>query len=172
MDTSARPTNLRSLVGLAAVVSALIAVVLLGPSSEPSAPALAWQPPDGFVAAETVALDGDHTLRLWTATTGWSVESLVEGRHAGTVSAWGGGDRYTVAEVLGGFLGDVPVPGTHTVSVRIQDGTAVRARVHDGRFLVPGYVAGPTEPALLVTPLDAAGRALDVETAVPIAGRT
>ncbi|MEO3745423.1 hypothetical protein [Plantactinospora sp. B5E13] len=172
MDTAVRRTNLRSLVGLAAVALALVAAARLVPSDEPTTPAPAWQPPDGFVAAQTVDLGDGRTLRLWTATTGWSVGSLVEGRHAGAVSAWGGGDQYTVAAVLDGFLGDVPVTGAHTVSVRVPDGAAVPARVHDGRFLIPGYVAGPTAPALLVTPLDAAGRALDAETSVPIAGRT
>ncbi|MEE6257490.1 hypothetical protein [Plantactinospora sonchi] len=171
MDGDVVRSNLRSFVGLTAVALALVAVVRFGSYESPPPPE-PWRPTAGFVAAETVALGGDRTLRLWTAPSAWSVESLVDGRHAGAVSAWGDVDRYTVDEVLGGFLGDVPVTDAHAVSVRTHDGATVRARLYDRRFLVPGHVAGPTEPALLVTPLDAAGRPLSAETSVPIAGRT
>lgn len=117
-------------------------------------------------------MGGDRTLRLWVGPSGWYVESVVAGRHQGAAGASGGGDQHTVSEILGGYVGEVPVAGAHAVSVRRRDGVAVQAVVHDGMFLLPADLAGATELALFVTTLDAAGRPLDAETSVPIAGRT
>jgi hypothetical protein len=171
MDVAVVRSNIPSIVGLAGVALALAAVVRLVPHDTHD-PARAWEPPVGYVVADTVSVSGDRTLRLWTGPAGWYVESLAAGRHEGSVGASGGGDQFTVSEILGGFVGNVPVAGTGAVSVRTRGGVAVHANVHDGMFVLPAHMAGATEPAVLVTPLDATGRPLAAETSVPIAGGT
>ncbi|WP_141714988.1 hypothetical protein [Micromonospora rhizosphaerae] len=169
MDAAKARSNARSILGLSAVSLAIAAIIVFAPRSPE--PERGWQPPAGFTIADTTSLGGNQTLRLWTGPSGWYVESVTSGRHEAAVAAAGGGDQYSVSEVLNGLVGNVPVPGTQAVSVRSQ-GTAVRANVHAGLFLAPAAVVAPTDVAVLVTPLDANGTALAGETLVPIAGRT
>ncbi|MFU8873972.1 hypothetical protein [Micromonospora sp. SL4-19] len=117
-----------------------------------------------------MSLPNHHTLRLWTGPSGWYVEDLKSGRHLAAVGAGGGGDEYGVSDVLNGLVGHLPVAGAQAVSIE-SHGAAVRKDVHAGMFLVPVSVVPLTDDVLLVTPLDATGRPLAEQTAVPIAGR-
>lgn len=168
MDIVNVRSNIRSTLGLAAVSLAVAAVIASGPPS-PQAER-GWQPSADHVISDTVSLPDDRTLRLWTGPSGWYVESLKAGRHEAAVGANSGGAEYTVSEVLGGLVGYLPAAGTHSVSVG-SHGAVVREDVHAGMFLVPASLVPTTDDAVLVTPLDADGRPLAAETAVPIAGR-
>ncbi|OKI81664.1 hypothetical protein [Micromonospora sp. CB01531] len=163
--------NTRSLLGLAAVSAAIAAVVTSHRPSPAAEPEPVWQPPAGYVVTDTVSLASAHTLRLWTGTSGWYVESLRSGRHEGAVGASSGSsDEYSASEILDGLVGTVPVTGARAVSVG-PPGAALRADLHAGVFLLPASAVPATDESVLVTPLDDAGRPLAAETAVPIAGR-
>ncbi|SCF21273.1 hypothetical protein GA0074695_4389 [Micromonospora viridifaciens] len=163
-------SNIRSLLGLGAVSLAVAGVIVAGQPSSAPEPERPWQPPAGYVLADTVPLEHDHTLRLWTSPTGWYVESLRLGQHKAAVGAGGSSSEYTVSEVLDGLVGAVPVAGAQAVSVGTP-GATVRAGVHGGWFLVPASVVLATDDTVPVTPLDASGNPLAEETAVPIDGR-
>ncbi|MEU6078424.1 hypothetical protein [Micromonospora sp. NPDC047074] len=172
MDLAGSGSHVRTLIGLSAAALAVAAVVAVAPKS-PAEPRPDWQPPTGYTLAETVPLDGDHTLRLWTGPSGWYVESLRSGRHHAGVGAKGDGakgesGRYSVSPVLDGLVGQLPTAGAAAVAV----GPArVRATVHSGVFLVPASVIGATDRVVAVTPLDLDGRPLARETLVAVAGR-
>jgi hypothetical protein len=168
MDMARSRSTVRSLIGLSAVCVAIAAVVSIAPS--PSVPEQDWRPPAGYVLAETVPLDAEHTLRLWTGPSGWYVESLLSGRHQAAVGAAGGGDQNSVSEVLDGLVGQMSTPGA--AAVEVGSPTQVRAEVHSGVFLVPASVIGAADRALPVTPLDEDGTALAPETLVEVTGRS
>ncbi|MDG4825374.1 hypothetical protein O7635_26305 [Asanoa sp. WMMD1127] len=170
MDVAVVRFTLRSVVGLVGVALVLAVAVRWSPRADHAAVA-AWRPPVGYALAETVPLSGDRALRLWTGPNGWQVESLVAGRSESAVGAAGGVDQFAVSEVLGGFVGTVPTRGCRAALIRDAGGIAVRADLHDGFFLVAAEAFAATGDALLVTPLDAAGRPLAGETVTPIAGR-
>ncbi|MGN9915973.1 hypothetical protein [Micromonospora palomenae] len=161
-------SNTRSLLGLSAVSLAVAAVIFFAPRSAEAE--RDWEPPAGYVNADTVSLESNRTLRLWAGPSGWYVESLASGQHEAAVGASGGGNQYSVSEVLDGLVGYVPLAGTEAVSIRSHRG-AVRQDVHAGVFLIPASGIAVTDVAILVTPLDANGRPLAGETQVPIAGR-
>lgn len=170
MDSAAIRGNVRTVVGLVGVALALAVVVSLTPRDE-SAAAGSWQPPTGQVLADTVELGDDRALRLWTKPGAWYVERLIDGQHAEVIGVGGGGDRFTVTDVSGAYVGVVPLADAQVVSVRSPGGAAVRATVTDGVFIVGGWVADAGESLLLVTALDTAGMPAGGETAVPITGR-
>jgi len=160
-------SNIRSVVGLLGVGLLIAAVVRLSPDVG-RASVREWRAPAGYALADTVPVGPDRTLRLWIAPGGWYVESVSAGRSDSAVGAAGGRDQFAVSEILGGFVGTVPTAGVQAVTVRPPDGAAVRAAVHDGIFLTPGFATGPQ---LLLTPLDAGGNPLAAEVPVAIAGR-
>lgn len=164
--------NTRSILGLSAVALAVAAVISFAPRSPEPEPEVErdWQPPAGYVLADTVSLENNRTLRLWAGPSGWYVESLTSGRSESAVGASGGGDQYSVSEVLDGLIGYLPVAGAQAVSIR-SEGGILREDVHAGLFLVPASVIPPTDVTILVTPLDADGRPLTGETPVSIGGR-
>jgi hypothetical protein len=161
----------RSLAGLVGAGLALAALVIFVPGREDKAPAAPWAP-SGATMVETVALDGDRTLRLWVSPIGYWVQSLRGGEHEAAVGASGSRDQYTAEVLLDGLVGKVPAAGARTVEVRPEaGGEALRATVHDGVFLAPGWIVTPGARAVLVTPYDAAGRPLGDEVTVPVGGR-
>jgi hypothetical protein len=170
MDASVVRSNIRSVAGLVGVTLALTAVIRLVPD-ERHTPLTPWQPPAGYTVADTIPVGTDRVLRLWIGPGGWCAQSLERDRHVASVETSAGGDTFTVSEVLGGFVGAVPVAGARAVAVRAPGGVAVHVNVHDQMFVVSSTIAAATVPALLVTPLDAAGRPLTSETSVHIAGR-
>ncbi|MEH1169669.1 hypothetical protein V6V47_30250 [Micromonospora sp. CPCC 205539] len=167
MGTVGFRTNMRSLIGLAAVCVAVAAVISVAPNS--AVPERDWRPPAGHVLADTISLDDQHTLRLWTSPSGWYVESMLSGRHQAAVGAGRSGDRPSVSEVLNGLVGQVPTAGATAVAVGSP--TPVRARVHSGVFLVSTSVIRSTDRAVPVTPLDVNGGLLAPQTLVEVAGR-
>ena len=171
MDVAVVRSNIRSVVGLVSIGLVLTAVMHVAPHSGDSQIG-PWQPPAGYVVADTVPVSGDRVLRLWLGPTGWYVESLFSGTSESTVGADRGRDQFAISEILGGFVGTVPAAGTSRVSIRSAGGPAVVTNAYDGMFLVPAHIAGTAEPQLLITPLDARGKPLTDETSVPIAGRT
>ncbi|MCG5449827.1 hypothetical protein [Micromonospora hortensis] len=160
-------SNMRSLIGLAAVCLAVAAVISVAPN--PAVPERDWRPPAGYVLADTVSLDDEHTLRLWTGPSGWYVESMLSGRHQAAVGAGSGGDQSSVSEVLNGLVGQLSLAGATAVAVGSP--TPVRARVHSGVFLVSTSVIRSTDRAVPVTPLDVNGKPLAPGTLVEVAGR-
>ncbi|MFI6824999.1 hypothetical protein ACIBJE_29235 [Micromonospora sp. NPDC050187] len=159
----------RSVSGCAAVAVALVAVVLVVPDRSDAPAVTDRQPPEGYRLADAVSLPDDRRLRLWVGDSGWYVEALRGGRREAGVGARGGGDQYSASEVLGGLLVRVPVAGARTLGVR-ADGHAWHGTVHVGTVLV--VPAPPVRvDTVLVTPLDADGRSLAGEVAVPVAGR-
>lgn len=170
MNALAARSVARSLAGLAGVGLALAALVIFLPGKE-AEPATPWAPA-GYRVVETVALDGDRTLRLWVSPSGWWVESLSGGEHEAAVGAAGPGYQHTASVHLDGLLGTMPTAGAQTVVIRpVGGGTSVRATVHDRLFLVPAWIVTPGGRAVLMTPYDAAGHPLGGEVTVPIAGR-
>ncbi|MFI9639102.1 hypothetical protein ACIG87_03405 [Micromonospora sp. NPDC051925] len=168
MDLARSRSTLRSLIGLSAVGLALAAVISIVPGS--ATPEQNWRPPAGYVLADTVPLDDEHTLRLWTGSSGWYVESLLSGRHQATVGAMGGRDRYSVSEVLDALVGELPAVGATAVAVGSP--TQVRAEVHSGVFLVPASVIAADDRTVSVVPLDVNGTALAPAILVEVAGRS
>ncbi|MEV4846086.1 hypothetical protein AB0K20_23070 [Micromonospora matsumotoense] len=159
--------SLRSLVGLAAVSLMIAAVIGVAPDP-PSEPSGVWQPPSGYVDAATVTLDNGRTLRLWTGSSGYYVESLVAGRSAAAVGVSGGRSEYAVSEILGGLVGYLPLQDARTVLVGSSPG--VRADVHAQQFLVAATAVDVADQHVRLTVLDGTGRTL-VHTTVEIAGR-
>jgi transcriptional regulator with XRE-family HTH domain len=171
MDVANARSNTRSVLGLTAGLLVFTAVVLFVLRSRQSEVDRAWSPPAGYAIVDTVSLDGNRTLRLWTGPSGWYVESLISGRSETAVGASSGGDQYSASVILDGLVGYLPIAGTQAVVVRSRT-ASVREDVHDGTFLVPASVITATDVVVLVTPLDASGTPLAEETPVPIAGRT
>ncbi|MEH0846163.1 hypothetical protein V6U81_27665 [Micromonospora sp. CPCC 205711] len=168
MNIARSSSTIRSLIGLSAVCLAVAAVISVAPSS--AMPERDWRPPAGYILADTVSLDNEHTLRLWTGPSGWYVESLLSGRHQAAVGAAGGGDDYSVSEVLDALVGQLPTAGAAAVAVGSP--TRVRAEVHSGVFLVPASVIGAADRAVSVIPFDVNGVALGPETLVEVTGRS
>ena len=168
MDIASSRSNVRSLIGLSAVCLAIAAVISVAPSS--AMPERNWRPPAGFILADTVSLDDEHTLRLWTGPSGWYVESLLSGWCLAAVGAAGGGDQHSVSEVLDGLVGQLPTAGAAAVAVGSP--THARTEVHSGVFLVSASVIGAANRAVSVIPLDVNGSSVAPETLVEVAGRS
>jgi hypothetical protein len=168
MDSVRFRSTVGSLIGLTAVGLAVAAAIIVVPS--PAPPERDWRPPTGYILADTVSLDDDHRLRLWTGPSAWYVESLLSGRHQAAMGAGGGGDQYSLSEVLDGLVGRLPTAGA--AAVVVGSTIRVRAEVHSGVFLVPASVIGAADRAVPVTPLDGNGNPLAQETLVAIAGRS
>ncbi|MFJ6196916.1 hypothetical protein [Micromonospora sp. NPDC092111] len=166
MNSARFHAPLRSLVGLAVASLVIAAIIMLAP--HPAAPQQAWQPPASYAVVSTVALDDGRTLRLWTGSSGWYVESLASGRHEAAVGATSGGAEHTVSETLGGLVGYLPTRDARTVVVGAPAG--VRADVHAQMFLVPATAVDAVDDTVLLTSLDATGRTL-ARTTVEITGR-
>jgi hypothetical protein len=165
-------SNLRSVLGCAAAASVIAVTVVLVDRRAPSEPEpeSGWRPPAGYALVDSVEVNDGRTLRLWLHPGGWYVERRGPDGHEASVGASGGGDRYTVSEILGGLVGRIPLVDTRAALVGAA-GAAVRQEVHDGVFLVPATVAGPIDATVPVTPLDADGTPSTGEVTVPIAGR-
>jgi hypothetical protein len=122
MDSVRFRSTVGSLIGLSAVGLAAAAAIIVAPSPAPKK--RDWRPPTGYVLADTVSLDDDHTLRPWTGQSGRCVESLLSGRHQAAVGAAGGGDQFSLSEVLDGLVGQLPTADAAAVVV----GSPIRVR--------------------------------------------